>query len=325
MTSRIRLSTAVALPVESDPITLAKTIATLDHLSGGRVTLGVGFGWNLDELSDHGVPAGRRRTMLREYLESMRALWRDEEAQYQGAGTCEFLVGQDGTISFLEVNTRLQVEHPVSEEVSGLDLVREQFRIARGEALGYDDPEIRGHSFEFRINGEDAGRGFLPAPGTVTHMVVPQGPGVRWDAGIVEGDTVAGAFDSMIAKLIVTGRTRQEALERSRRVLDELVVDGMATVLPFHRKIVSDPAFAPADPDEAFSVHTRWIETEFDNTIEPYAGQTAEAETALVQTGSADAAADAVLKGARGYGSNDFKIPLTRRTLRAVVAQATRA
>ncbi len=198
------------------------------------------------------------------------------KAGYVGAGTCEFLVGPEGDISFLEVNTRLQVEHPVSEEVTGIDLVREQFRIADGQALGYDDPEPHAHSIEFRINGEDAGRGFLPAPGAVTRYVVPGGPGVRVDSGVVEGDTIAGAFDSMLAKLIVTGRTRQEALERSRRALDEFVVEGMPTVLPFHRVVVRDPAFAPADADEPFTVHTRWIETEFDNTIEPYAGGAAE-------------------------------------------------
>jgi acetyl-CoA/propionyl-CoA carboxylase biotin carboxyl carrier protein len=192
-------------------------------------------------------------------------------AGYVGAGTCEFLVGPAGDISFLEVNTRLQVEHPVSEEVTGIDLVREQFRIADGETLDYPDPEPHAHSIEFRINGEDAGRGFLPAPGTVTRMVVPQGPGVRWDAGIVQGDTVAGAFDSMIAKLVVTGHTREQALERSRRALAELVVEGMPTVVPFHRKVVADPAFAPENGDH-FTVHTRWIETEFVNDIEPYAG-----------------------------------------------------
>jgi acetyl-CoA/propionyl-CoA carboxylase biotin carboxyl carrier protein len=193
------------------------------------------------------------------------------EAGYVGAGTCEFLVGPDGTISFLEVNTRLQVEHPVSEEVTGIDLVREQLRIAAGEPLGYDDPQVRGHSIEFRINGEDAGRGFLPAPGTVTTLTVPTGPGVRWDSGVVEGDTIAGAFDSMIAKLIVTGASRPQALERARRALDELVVDGMPTVTPFHRVVVRDPAFAP-DGDAPFTVHTRWIETEFVNTIEPFSG-----------------------------------------------------
>jgi len=199
------------------------------------------------------------------------------EAGYTGAGTCEFLVGQDGGISFLEVNTRLQVEHPVSEEVTGIDLVRQQFRIAAGEALGFGDPEPHAHSIEFRINGEDAGRGFLPAPGTVVHYVQPSGPGVRVDSGVVEGDVIGGAFDSMLAKLIVTGRTRQEALERSRRALSEFEVDGMPTVLPFHRAVVTDPAFAPADAETPFSVHATWIETEFDNTIEPYAGGSTQA------------------------------------------------
>lgn len=192
------------------------------------------------------------------------------EAGYQGAGTCEFLVGQDGTISFLEVNTRLQVEHPVSEEVTGTDLVREQFRIARGEELGYDDPEVRGHSFEFRINGEDAGRGFMPAPGTVRALTLPTGPGVRVDSGIEAGEVIGGNFDSMLAKLIVTGATREQALQRARRAIAEMVVEGMPTVLPFHAAVVADPAFAPASGP--FSVHTRWIETEFENTIEPWKG-----------------------------------------------------
>ncbi|KQX69962.1 acetyl-/propionyl-CoA carboxylase subunit alpha [Angustibacter sp. Root456] len=194
------------------------------------------------------------------------------EANYVGAGTCEFLVGQDGTISFLEVNTRLQVEHCVSEEVSGLDLVREQLRIAAGEELGYDDPELRGHSIEFRINGEDAGRNFLPAPGSVTAFHPPTGPGVRLDSGVESGDVIAGAFDSMLAKLIITGSSRQHAIERSRRALDEFVIEGMPTVLPFHRAVVRDEAFAPADTEAPFTVHTRWIETEFDNQIEPFAG-----------------------------------------------------
>ncbi len=197
------------------------------------------------------------------------------EAGYVGAGTCEFLVGQDGTISFLEVNTRLQVEHPVTEEVTGIDLVREQFRIAGGEPLGYEDPAPVGHSFEFRINGEDAGRGFLPAPGTVTTFQPPSGPGVRLDSGVVSGDVIGGAFDSMLAKLIVTGATREQALERSRRALAEFVIEGMPTVLPFHRAVVSDPAFAPTG-GAAFTIHTRWIETEFDNTIEPYSGPVAD-------------------------------------------------
>ncbi|MEO6999539.1 MAG: biotin carboxylase N-terminal domain-containing protein [Terracoccus sp.] len=190
-------------------------------------------------------------------------------AGYVGAGTCEFLIGPAGDISFLEVNTRLQVEHPVSEEVTGIDLVREQFRIANGETLDYDDPVPHGHAIEFRINGEDAGRGFLPAPGTVTTFRPPTGPGVRLDSGVVEGDAIAGAFDSMLAKLIVTGRTRREAIERSRRALAEFEIGGMPTVLPFHRAVVHDLAFAP-DDDSPFSIHTRWIETEFDNTIEAY-------------------------------------------------------
>ena len=200
--------------------------------------------------------------------ESSKAILR--EAGYQGAGTCEFLVGQDGTISFLEVNTRLQVEHPVSEEVTGLDLVREQFRIARGEELGYGDPEVRGHSFEFRINGEDAGRGFMPAPGTVQTLKLPTGPGVRVDSGIEAGEVIGGNFDSMLAKLIISGANRQQALQRARRALGEMVIEGMPTVLPFHAAVVVDPAFAPAAG--AFSVHTRWIETEFTQTIEPWKG-----------------------------------------------------
>jgi len=197
------------------------------------------------------------------------------EAGYVGAGTCEFLVGQDGTISFLEVNTRLQVEHPVSEEVTGIDLVREMLRVADGEPLGYDDPPHRGHSFEFRINAEDAGRNFLPAPGTLTHWHAPSGPGVRLDGGYDPGATIPGAFDSLIAKLIVTGASREQALERARRALAEFEVEGMPTVLPFHRAVVDDPAFAPA-AGAPFSVHTRWIETEFDNRVEPYAGPAAE-------------------------------------------------
>ncbi len=181
--------------------------------------------------------------------ESSKAIVR--EAGYYGAGTCEFLVGQDGTISFLEVNTRLQVEHPVTEEVSGIDLVREQFRIADGEELGYDDPPLRGHSIEFRINGEDPGRNFLPAPGALTVWNPPSGPGVRLDGGFQQGDVIGGNFDSLLAKLIVTGRDRQQALERSRRALAEFEVDGIATALTFHRKVVADPAFAPADPRRA--------------------------------------------------------------------------
>ena len=197
-----------------------------------------------------------------------------KEAGYVNAGTCEFLVGVDGTISFLEVNTRLQVEHPVSEEVAGIDLVREQFRIAEGGLIDYPDPVLRGHSIEFRINGEDPGRGFLPAPGALTVWNPPSGPGVRVDSGFQAGDVIGGNFDSLLAKLIVTGRDRQEALERSRRALAEFQIDGIATALTFHRAVVDDPAFAPADPQESFRVHTRWIETEFDNQIPAYSGTT---------------------------------------------------
>ena len=193
-------------------------------------------------------------------------------AGYTGAGTCEFLVGQDGTISFLEVNTRLQVEHPVSEEITGIDLVREMFRIADGQELGYGDPATRGHAIEFRVNAEDPGRGFLPAPGTITRWRQPAGPGVRVDAGYGPGMTVPQAFDSLLAKLIVTGADRQQALERSRRALTEFEVGGMPTVLPFHQAVVNDPAFT----GEPFSVHTRWIETEFAGSIPPYSGSAAQ-------------------------------------------------
>jgi acetyl-CoA/propionyl-CoA carboxylase biotin carboxyl carrier protein len=202
-----------------------------------------------------------------------------KEVGYLGAGTCEFLIGQDGTVSFLEVNTRLQVEHPVSEEVTGIDLVREQFRLAEGGRLDYDDPIPRGHSFEFRINGEDPGRGFMPAPGPVHVFRAPGGPGVRVDSGVQAGDVISGSFDSLLAKLIVTGATREEALERSRRALDEFDIAGLPTVLPFHRTIVRDPAFAPVD-GEPFSIYTRWIETEFVNDIEPWNGSLTDEGTA---------------------------------------------
>jgi len=216
---------------------------------------------------------------LSELYESSKRILR--EAGYYGAGTCEFLVAQDGTISFLEVNTRLQVEHCVSEEVTGLDLVREMFRIAAGEELGYGDPEIRGHSIEFRINAEDGGRNFMPAPGTLTEWAPPQGPGVRVDGGYENGETIPGSFDSLIAKLIVSGRDRTQALERSRRALDEFRVDGMPTVIPFHRAVVSDPAYVGASNpsgEGSFDVYTQWIETEFDNQIQPYGGEAGEAE-----------------------------------------------
>ncbi|WP_306919700.1 MULTISPECIES: biotin carboxylase N-terminal domain-containing protein [unclassified Arthrobacter] len=199
----------------------------------------------------------------RRLYESSKAILK--EAGYLGAGTCEFLVGQDGTISFLEVNTRLQVEHCVSEEVTGIDLVREQFRLARGEELGYGDPEVRGHSIEFRITGEDPGRNFMPAPGTITRLLNPTGPGVRIDSGVEQGDIISGNFDSMLSKLIVTGATRPQALQRARRALEEMVVEGIPTVIPFDLAVVSNPDFAPAEGP--FKVHTRWIETAFVNDI----------------------------------------------------------
>jgi len=197
-----------------------------------------------------------------------------KEAGYVGAGTCEFLIGLDGTISFLEVNTRLQVEHPVSEEVTGIDLVREQFRIAMGESLGFDDPVIRGHSIEFRINGEDPGRSFLPAPGRITDWVIPTGPGIRVDAGFKNGDTIGGNFDSLLAKLIVTGTTREQAIERARRALAEFNVEGLATALPFHRAILEDPAFT-----QEFKIYTSYIENEFNNEIPMYQAPVVPLET----------------------------------------------
>ena len=221
--------------------------------------------------------------------ESSKAILK--EARYLGAGTCEFLVGQDGTISFLEVNTRLQVEHCVSEEVTGIDLVREQFRLARGEKLGYDDPEVRGHSIEFRITGEDPGRNFMPAPGTITALKNPTGPGVRIDSGVEQGDVISGNFDSMLSKLIVTGATRTQALQRSRRALEEMVVEGIPTVIPFDLAVVSHPDFAPGEG--SFSVHTRWIETEFVNELPAWtpggagteAAEAGERRTVVVEVG----------------------------------------
>ena len=209
---------------------------------------------------------------IEELYRSSKAIMK--EAGYVGAGTCEFLIGVDGTISFLEVNTRLQVEHPVSEEVTGIDLVRQQFRIAMGEDLGFDDPQIRAHSFEFRINGEDPGRSFLPAPGRITQWQIPTGPGVRVDAGFRNGDTIGGNFDSLLAKLIVTGSTREEAVQRARRALAEFNVGGLATALPFHRAIMDDPAFT-----ENFSIYTSYIENEFKNEIPPFAQSALESQT----------------------------------------------
>ncbi len=236
-------------------------------------------------------------------------------AGYVGAGTCEFLVGQDGTISFLEVNTRLQVEHPVSEEVTGIDLVREMFRIAEGEPLGYDDPPARGHSIEFRINAEDPGRNFLPAPGTITAWNPPSGPGVRLDAGYAAGMTVPQVYDSLIAKLIVTGASRAEALQRSARALAEFEVGGMPTVLPFHRAVVADPAFA----GEPLRVHTRWIETEFDTPMPAQetaeAAEPAERERLTVEVGGKrlEVIVPAGLGVARGTGSQGAERARTSR------------
>jgi acetyl-CoA/propionyl-CoA carboxylase biotin carboxyl carrier protein len=245
-----------------------------------------------------------------------------KEAGYHGAGTVEFLVGQDGMITFLEVNTRLQVEHPVSEETHGLDLVREQFRIAEGRELNLkEDPEPRGHAIEFRINGEDAGRNFLPAPGTVTSIAYPAGPGVRVDAGVEAGSVVGGQFDSLLAKLIVTGSDRAQALERSRRALAEFQVEGMATVLDFHRVVVDDPAFAALTGDE-FTVHTRWIETEWDNPVQPFTGgedadeQPAERQTVVVEVGGrrleVSLPGDLALGGGGGAGGGARKQPRKR-------------
>ena len=201
------------------------------------------------------------------------------QAGYYGAGTVEYLVGSDGLISFLEVNTRLQVEHPVSEEITGWDLVREQFRIAEGKELSrMEDPIPRGHAIEFRINGEDAGNNFMPAPGKITRYHEPSGPGIRVDSGIVEGDVIGGQFDSMLSKLIVWGETRDEALARARRALDEYVVDGLATVIPFHRDVIDRPAFIGQSDDEvgSFDVYTKWIEDVWlpENPVEPYGTDT---------------------------------------------------
>ena len=259
------------------------------------------------------------------------------EAGYVGAGTCEFLVGSDGTISFLEVNTRIQVEHPVTEEVSGIDLVREQLRIASGERLGYDHVETRGHSFEFRINGEDPSAGFLPAPGRITTLTLPSGPGVRVDSGVVEGDTVSGAFDSMIAKLVVTGATRTQAAERARRALAELEVSGIPTVIPFHRAVIEHEAFVPADPEEPFRVHTLWIETEFADqlatltadtpTSTPTAEEPGAMERVVVEVGGKRLEvvipAGLSLGGGRGRSGTTVRRPVRRATTRLSASHGT--
>ena len=243
------------------------------------------------------------------------------EVGYVGAGTCEFLIGRDGTVSFLEVNTRLQVEHPVSEEVTGIDLVREQFRIAEGQELGYGDPVASGHSFEFRINGEDPGLNFLPTPGPVQVLRFPGGPGVRVDSGVTTGDVVSGAFDSLLAKLIVSGSSRDDALERSRRALDEFEIAGLPTVLPFHRRIVRDPAFT----DDPFRVYTRWIETEFDNDLEPWSGSLPDGESAptprhnvVVEVGGKRVEVSLPTKLVGGAGGTALAAPPRRRAATSV-------
>jgi acetyl-CoA/propionyl-CoA carboxylase biotin carboxyl carrier protein len=198
-----------------------------------------------------------------------------QEAGYSGAGTVEFLVAADGTVAFLEVNTRLQVEHPITEETTGIDLVQEQFRIAAGERLRYSaDPAPRGHSFEFRLNAEDVGRGFLPSPGTIAEFSGPTGPGIRLDTGVRSGSFVAPQFDSLLAKLIVTGADRQQALRRARRALAEIEITGVATVLPFHRAVLDSPDFTS---ESGLGIHTRWIETDFADRIpaDPGYGTTA--------------------------------------------------
>ena len=199
----------------------------------------------------------------RQIYDAAKAVCR--EASYAGAGTVEFLVAADGTVAFLEVNTRLQVEHPITEETTGIDLVQEQFRIAAGERLRWDaDPSPRAHAFEFRLNAEDVGRGFLPSPGTVTAFSGPTGPGIRLDSGVHAGSVVAPQFDSLLAKLIVTGADRQQALRRARRALAEMQISGVATVLPFHRAVVEASDFTS---ETGLGIHTRWIETDFAETI----------------------------------------------------------
>ena len=198
----------------------------------------------------------------RQIYDAAKAVCR--EAGYSGAGTVEFLVAADGTVAFLEVNTRLQVEHPITEETTGIDLVQEQFRIAAGEPLRItEDPAPRGHSFEFRLNAEDVGRGFLPSPGTVDEFHGPTGPGIRLDTGVRPGSFVPPQFDSLLAKLIVTGADRQQALRRARRALAEISITGVATVLPFHRAVLESPDFTSED---GLGIHTRWIETDFADT-----------------------------------------------------------
>lgn len=264
-------------------------------------------------------------------VESSKAILK--EAGYQGAGTCEFLVGQDGTISFLEVNTRLQVEHPVTEEITGIDLVLEQFKIAEGKELEFTDPAPRGHSLEFRINGEDPALNFLPQPGTITSLNFPSGPGVRVDTGVVEGDAISGAFDSMIAKVIVTGATREQAISRARRALAEMTLEGIPSVLPFHRAVLNSPAYAPEDPAQPFSVYTSWIESEFMDVcraLAPAAPATEAAteepatERVVVEVGGKRLEvvipAGLTIGGARGARPNAARRPARRSTAKAPTA-----
>lgn len=203
-----------------------------------------------------------------------------QKAGYVGAGTVEFLLSQEGTLSFLEVNTRLQVEHPVTEETAGIDLVVEQLRIAEGLPLSIQEtPKPRGHAFEFRINAEDAGNGFLPTPGTLLRFDAPSGPGIRVDSGVAAGKTIPGTFDSLMAKLIVVGQTREQAISRARRALAEFKIEGVASVLPFHRAVMEQADFC-----EQFNVHTRWIETEFSVAIPPAKRQLPQSEQELTRT-----------------------------------------
>ncbi|WP_288494642.1 biotin carboxylase N-terminal domain-containing protein [uncultured Pantoea sp.] len=218
-----------------------------------------------------------------EQRERIHAAARDicAAAGYVSAGTVEFLLSQTGAISFLEVNTRLQVEHPVTEQTAGIDLVVEQFRIADGMPLSLTEtPRAAGHAFEFRINAEDVARGFLPSPGPVTCFSAPSGPGIRLDTGVEEGSVIPGNFDSLMAKLIVSGSSRKEALARARRALKEFKIEGLPNVLPFHRVIVEHPDFVE---DDEFRVHTRWIETDFAEALTTFVRSEPVSDSSLVR------------------------------------------
>ena len=238
-----------------------------------------------------------------------------KRAGYVGVGTVEYLVGSDGLISFLEVNTRLQVEHPVTEETTGVDLVIEQFRIAAGEPLRFDaNLEPTGHAIEFRITAEDAGTNFMPMPGTATTYIEPAGPGVRVDSGIRAGSTIGGQFDSMLAKLIVRGETRDQAIARAKRALAEFRVEGMPTIIPFHQRMLNDDAFT-GDATQ-FAVYTRWIEEEWDPDVAPYesdgAGEDGEQDEARRRTVSV------------GVNGRSIEITLPEPLLLGAVAQRRR-